>query len=418
MGLTGTLSRRGFFGRTAAGAATLGLSIVAPRILTHGVLAAPPSNRLSTGHIGVGGMGSGHLRGDGIAAADVSFPRAEAAARKMAKGCAVYQDYRRILDRKDIDAVIIATPDHWHALTSIHAMEAGKDIYCEKPASLTIQEGRAMVTAARRYGRVFQVGSQQRSGAEFIKAVELVRSGKIGKLKHILVCIGGGPTSTWEPDADPPAGLNWGFWLGPAPYVPYNPKRCFYTFRWFWDYSGGKMTDWGAHHNDIAQWGNNTEFTGPIEIDGRGRFPDDGPFETCTWFEVNYKYANGVTLRTQSDGPNGITFYGTTGEVFVSRGKISSRPADIVKRAIGPDDVRVRRARNGHKAEWEECIKTRELPNADIEIGHRSCTVCHLGNISIRLGRKLRWNPDTEQFVDDEEANRWLGRPMRPPWAL
>ena len=413
MASTTTVTRRSFLKRSAAA----GLAGLVPYVLTSSALSAPASDRILTGHIGVGGMGSGHLRGDGIASADPYMRHAQRAARRMAKDCAAYQDYRRILERKDIDAVIIATPDHWHALASIHAMQAGKDVYCEKPLSLTIEQGRAMVTAARRYNRVFQTGSQQRSGGEFIRAVELVRNGRIGTLKRIHVGIGGSPACGWDPDTKPPDDLDWNLWLGPAAQVPFNPKRFLFSFRWFWEYSGGMMTDWGQHHNDIAQWGNGTSHTGPVEVEGTGRYPADGLFETCTWFQAQFRYANGVTLATDCEGPWGVTFYGTKGEVFVKRGQWSASDG-VDTSPVPPSGVQIRRPRGGHMGEWLTCIKTREKANADVEIGHRSCTVCHIANIAIRLRRKLRWNPDAERFIGDDEANRWISRPMRSPWKL
>jgi len=274
-----------------------------------------------------------------------------------------------------------------------------------------------LVRAVRRYGRVFQTGSQQRSSGNFRFACELVRSGRIGKLTEIRVGIGGGPTSGWEPDSDPPAGLDWDLYLGPAPWVPFNRLRFLGSFRWFWDYSGGMMTDWGAHHNDIAQWGNGTELTGPIYVDGKGEFPKDGLFETAVNFTVRYEYRNAAPVICSNRNRHGITFIGTDGWVYVDRGKLEAHPAELLQERLGPGDVHLYRS-PGHHANWLDCIESRERPICDVEIGHRSVTVCHLGNISMRLGRPLRWDPDGERFVGDEEANRWLYKPMRPPWHL
>ncbi|HJN18884.1 MAG TPA: Gfo/Idh/MocA family oxidoreductase, partial [Armatimonadota bacterium] len=226
------------------------------------------NDRIALGFIGIGGMGNGHLGGflgnrrtEVLAVCDVDAGHREAAANRVGDGCAQYADHRELLDRDDIDAVVIATPDHWHTLTSIHACQAGKDVYCEKPLTLTIEECWKLTAAVRRYGRVFQTGSQQRSSREFQQAVSLVRAGRIGKVHTVKVGIGTGPTSGYEPNTAPPDGLDWDMWLGPAPKVPYTRQRCHGNFRWFWDYSGGKMTDWGHHHNDIAQWGLNMDGT-------------------------------------------------------------------------------------------------------------------------------------------------------------
>jgi len=419
-------TRREFFGKMARGAAAAGAAFAMPSVVSARALGradkAPASERLTMGFIGVGGMGSGHLGAflyrrevEVLAVCDVYEPHRMRAKERAGDRCAVYNDFRDLLDRKDIDAVLIATPDHWHVLVAIAACQAGKDIYCEKPLTLTIEEGRALVNAVRRYGRVFQTGSQQRSEDNFRFACELVRSGRIGRLHTIRTGFGGAPTSGWEPDTDPPRGLDWHLWLGPAPWVPYNPLRCIYNFRWFYDYSGGKMTDWGAHHNDIAQWGNGTELSGPTEIEGTATFPTSGLYDTATTFLIKYTYANGVTLIC-GEG-HGAKFEGTDGWVHVDRGFLEASPAELLQEELGPGDVHLYRS-PGHHENWLDCIKTREKPICDVEIGHRSVSVCHLGNIAIRAGRKLRWDPAREHFVGDEEMNRWLSKPMRAPWHL
>ena len=415
------LTRREFLGR--AGAMAVGAAL--PAFIPARALGAEgvgPNSKLTMGFIGVGGMGSGHLGAfvsdpqvKVLAVCDVYEPHRSRA--QVVADCAAYNDYRELLDRDDIDAVLIATPDHWHALTSIHACQAGKDVYCEKPLSLTIEDGRAMVEAVRRYGRVFQTGSQQRSDDNFRFACELVRSGRIGKLHTVRVGIGGAPTSGWEPNTDPPPELDWNMWLGPAPWAPYNPQRCIYNFRWFWDYSGGKMTDWGAHHNDIAQWGMGTEHTGPIHIKAtRAIFPSDGLYETATEFDIVYEYANGVTLITSSDG-HGVKFEGPDGWVHVDRGFLETFPKELMQEQLGPGDVHLYRS-PGHHEDWLNCIRTRQRPICDVEIGYKSIVTCHLGNIAIRTGRALHWDPDHEHFVGDDEANRWISKPYRAPWHL
>ena len=421
------LTRREFLNKSLRTAGTVGMGAALPYLVPARALGAggaAPSEKITLGFIGVGGMGSGHLGGfinhprvKVLAVCDVYEPHRSRAQARVGEGCAAYNDYRELLDRDDIDAVLIATPDHWHALTSIHACQAGKDIYCEKPLSLTIEDGRAMVEAVRRYGRVFQTGSQQRSEENFRFACELVRSGRIGKLHTVRVGIGGGPTSGWEPDTDPPPGLDWNMWLGPAPWAPYNPLRCIYNFRWFWEYSGGKMTDWGAHHNDIAQWGMGTEGTGPIHITpAQYTLPADGLYDTATTFEIVYKYANGVTLITSSDG-HGIRFEGPDGWVHVDRGFLETFPKELMQEELGPGDVHLYRS-PGHHEDWLNCIQTRQRPICDVEIGYKSIVVCHLGNIAIRTGRALRWDPASERFVGDDEANRWISKPYRAPWHL
>jgi predicted dehydrogenase len=425
-------TRREFLGKVARGAIAAGAAMTMPYVVSGRALGAedkvPASERLTMGFIGVGGMGSGHLGAflgrrevEVLAVCDVSEPNRMRAKERVGDQCAAYNDFRDLLDRQDIDAVLIATPDHWHVLVAMAACQAGKDIYCEKPLTLTIEEGRALVNAVRRYGRVFQTGSQQRSDNNFRFACELVRSGRIGKLQTIRTWFGGAPASDWELDGDPPDGLDWDLWLGPARWVRYNKLRCPYNFRWFYDYSGGKMTDWGAHHNDIAQWGNGTELSGPIEIEGTATFPTYGLYDTATTFTINYTYANGVKVicgGDQLDGRGeGIRFYGTEGWVHVDRGLLKASPPELLQEQLGPGDVHLYRS-DSHHQNWLDCIKTREKPICDVEIGHRSVSVCHLGNIAIRTGRKLHWDPERERFVGDEDLNRWLSRPMRAPWHL
>lgn len=392
----------------------------------------PPSEQLVVGVIGVGGMGFGmHIRNKFVgddrfavaAVCDVDRMRRERAGKylldKTGKRPSVYDDFRRLIDRKDIDAVLIATPDHWHTLVAIAAMEAGKDVYCEKPLTLTVAEGKAMVATARRYGTVFQVGSQQRSNRPFQQACELVRNGKIGKLIRIDTVLHPVESKPWEPVSTPPSELDWDFWLGQAPYVDYRSNCVHYGFRWSYDYSGGVMTDWGAHHNDIAQWAMGTNDTGPVYVDGTdATFAPDGPFNVPQHFNVKYKYANGVELICHTDGKNGITFTGSDGTIFVTRTKpIEASNPEILKTEPGPNDVRLGKDESHHE-NWANCIKTRERCICDVAIGHRSATICHIGNISMRLRRPLKWNPQREEFVGDDGANEMLSRPMRAPWRI
>ena len=351
------------------------------------------------------------------AVCDVDASRVESTIKKTKGKAKGFKDYRELLQMPGLDAVIVVTPDHWHALQSIHAMEAGLDVYCEKPLTLTVAEGRELSDAAQRLGRVFQTGTQQRSAANFRWACELVRNGVIGKLERVRAVIGRGPTSKAEPDGKAPPELDWDMWLGPAPWVPYNRKRCHYTFRWYYDYSGGKMTDWGAHHHDIVQWALGMQHSGPVSVDARGTWPVDNFFETAVDFDVHYEYANGVTLHTTGKGENGITFYGSEGELFVARGKIRANPSKLLDSKVGTMPLKLYASTNHHR-NWIDCLRTRELPISDVEQSHRTATVCHIGNIAMRLGRKLRWNPEVERFVGDEEANRMLSKPRRGDWRV
>lgn len=388
-----------------------------------------PSDRVVVGSIGVGDLGRRHHlnillnipRVQVAAVCDVDQLHREEAAqiaqKRTGKRVGCYKDFRDLCDRKDVDAVLIATPDHWHALTSIYAMQAGKDVYCEKPLSLTIQEGQHMVATARRYGTVFQTGSQQRSDRRFRQACELVRNGRIGKLQRVDTHIGDVESGSWQPVTTPPPNLDWNFWLGPAPWAEYSPNRCHYQFRWFLDYSGGKMTDWGAHHNDIAQWGIGADGSGPLKVKGVGKFHDEGPHDVPGSFDVTYSYPNGIEMICHSGGENGVKFTGTDGWIFVSRSTIQASKPEILRYQFTSGDTRLYKSDN-HHGNWLDCIKTRERPICDVEVGHRSCTVCHLGNIALLLGRELQWDPKTEQFVNDEQANRLTRKPMRTPWHL
>jgi len=417
-------SRRDFLRKAATGAGT----IVMPYVVAGRALGAEDkvgaNDRVSIGVIGCGGISGGH-RGwarnssgtELLAVCDVDAERREAAREQAGENCTAYTDYREVLDRDDIDAVFVLTPDHWHTLVSLNACQAGKDVYCEKPLTLTIDEGKRLVAAVRRYGRVFQTGSQQRSDWEFRLACELVRSGRIGKVHTVRVVIGGAPGGAWEPDEDPPPGLDWNMWLGPAPWSPYNKLRHPYNFRWFYDHSGGKMTDWGAHHNDIAQWGLGMDGSGPVSIEGTCVFPTEGLYDVATSFEITYEYATGQRVICSSEGRFGVTFEGSDGWVWVTRGDIETSPADLRYETFGPGDERLYYSGNHHQ-NWFDCMQSRERPVCDVEIGHRSVTVCHLGNIALRTGRKLRWDPAREEFVDDPAANRWLSKPYRTPWHL
>jgi len=416
-------------------------AVMGPYVVSAGARGAgdrpAPSNRVTMGAIGTGGMGTGDLNGflgksevQMLAVCDVDKAHRDKAKQIVDRkygntSCLDYNDFREIIRRDDIQAVMIATPDHWHAIPVILAARAGKDIHAQKPLSLTIREGRAMSDAVRRYGVVFQTGSQQRSDRKFRFACELVRNGRIGKLQTMEVGLPTGKAGKNMPPEPPPAGFDYEFWQGQAPATPYTAGRTHWDFRWILDYSGGQVTDWGAHHCDIAQWGNGTSYTGPVEVEGKGDFPSDGIWNTAVTYRFVCTYAGGVKMivadgSPQPDGsrfPNGIKFVGTEGWVFVSRGKIDSEPKSLLTSAIGPDEIHLYES-NDHKGNFLDCIKTRGETIAPIENAHRSITIAHLGNIAMLLGRKVRWNPDTEQFVNDAEADRMLSRAMRAPWHL
>ena len=395
-----------------------------------------PSNRITLGMIGVGGHGrSTNLKGflgqtDArvLAVCDVDSRQIEKAkdlvSARYGKISANMPDGAlEVLARGDIDAVMVSTPDHWHVPISVAAAKAGKDICCEKP-TLTIAEGRVLSDTISKYKRVFQMSTEDRSIYVYHRMAELVRNGRIGKLHTIRVGLPGG----WRISGDPatvrqqqpvPDGFDYDMWLGPAPYAPYAPGRCHWNFRWILDYSGGQLTDWGAHIVDTAQWGNDTERTGPVEIEGWGVFPEDALYDTATDYRIEYKYANGVTMIITS-GEVHLRFEGTEGWVGNTgwRGNLQAEPKSILDSVIGPDEIHLYTEPAGEHRNFLDCVKTRRDPYFPAEVGHRCCTVMHLGNISMLLGRKLKWDPDKEIFPSDAEADRLLSRPMRSPWHL
>jgi predicted dehydrogenase len=354
-----------------------------------------------------------------------------------------YEDYRKILDRKDIDVVTIVTPDHWHSKIAIEALQAGKDVYCEKPLTLTIDEGKQICKVMKQTGRVFQVGTQQRSemNQRFLTAIAMIRDGRIGKVQKVSCAIGGSPTSKELPKVEVPKELNWEMWLGQAPLVDYvsGPKkekgypesRCHYEFRWWYEYSGGKMTDWGAHHVDIAQWAIEMDNSGPISVEGTATHPVpykdgyptvDNQYNAATEFMITCMFPNGVEMVIRHDTDNGILFEGDKGRIFVSRGKLSGKPVEELEENPLSEDAltKVYRGKKpgNHMANFFECIKTREQPISDVFSHHRSMTTCHLANIAIRLGRKLQWDPQKEEIVGDPEANAWQKREQRKGYEI
>jgi predicted dehydrogenase len=370
-----------------------------------------------------------HFLGQGdvqvLAVCEVDTTRREHAKKKTEerygsndKGCGAYVDYHELLARSDIDAVVIATPDHWHAILIIEACKAHKDIYCEKPLTLTIREAQLAIEAVRKHDVVFQTGSQQRSEHHFRIACELVRSGRIGKLKTVYANVGG--PSVWcdLPEENMEPGLDWDRWLGPAPKRPYNSTLAprgvhghFPNWRNYREYSGGMMTDWGAHHFDIAQWGIGADGSGPVEI-----IPPENP---KAGRGVRWVYENGVELiHGGKQGVDyGVCFVGTDGEIYCDRGRSGSSPESIIKAPLGDGDVHLYKS-PGHQRDWLNCVRSRKRPICDVEIGAGSVTVCHLGNLAYWNRRKLRWDPKKWQFVNDAEANAWIDRERRDPYQL
>ncbi len=430
------ITRRDFLKGVAA--AVAGPSIVPPSALGEGGRPAP-SDRILMGCIGVGGMGTGNMRSflansdvQVVAVCDVDETRRLTARRGLEqhyadqlqkgryKGCTTYNDFRELLAREDIHAVSIATPDHWHCLLGIAAAQAGKDMYIEKPLSLTVAEGRALWGAVKRYGRVFQHGTQQRSERNFAFACELVRNKRIGKLHTIKVGSPASGEAGIEPPMPVPKGFDYDRWLGPAPWEPYTEKRC-QTPYWYFisDYTIGFVSGWGVHHVDIAQWGNDTDLTTPIEIEGEGVFPKDGLCDTATAWSVECKYANGVKMSYTDNGKNkqGVRFEGSEGWVWVKRGEIDADPKSLLTSVIGPNEIHLYES-GDHRRNFLDCVKTRKQTIAPIEAAHHSTTICHLSQIAMLTQRKLKWDPDRERFVNDAEADRYLSRAMRSPWHL
>ncbi len=434
---TGIITRRQFLKKSVV--AATGTFLLVPTIVPSSVFGAnAPSNRITFGCIGVGRMGLGDLREimgfkqtQVIAVCDVDSKRVKYAQQLVEKrystqGCATYKDFRDMVAQDDIDAVSIATPDQWHALLAIAAAKAGKDIFLQKPLTLTIKEGRVLSDTVRRYGCIFQVGSQQRSDTRFRSACELVRNGRIGKLHTIKVGFSTDPPTTPQPPMPAPDWFDYDMWLGPVSWAAYTEKRVhpqkgYGRPGWLriQDFGAGMITGWGSHHNDIAQWGMGTEYTGPVEIEGQAEYPKDGLWNVHGDFRIEYTYANGVKVICADNKKNkqGVLFEGTQGWVYVKRGFIDAEPKSLLTSTIGPNEIHLYKS-NSHKANFLECIKSRTETAAPVEVGHRSCSVCLLGDIAMRLGRKLKWDPGQERFTNDDGANRMLSRPMRSPWHL
>ncbi len=394
-----------------------------------------PNEQPAVALVGCGGMGTGDAKnamrfGRIVAVCDVDESHL-AAAKQQWPDATTFNDFRKVMERDDIHAVICGTVDHWHTLVSIAAMRAGKDVYCEKPLTLTIDEGKHLVAVAKKTNRVLQTGSQQRSDKNFRLACELVRNGRLGKLKHVSVWLPAGRREGPFSTSPVPEGFNWDMWLGSTPKIDYVKERTHVTFRYWWDHSGGTMTDWGAHHNDIAVWGIGLERSGPVSIEAKPRVEMiAGGFSAFSEYEVHYTYANGVTHSCESTPANawngavvdqagqqhGVKFEGADGWIFVTRGKIEASHPDLLTTPLSASAERLYTS-NDHMGNFFDCIHSRKAAICETEIGHRSASVCHLGVIALRLGRKLNWDPRKEQFIGDAEANKYLVREMRKPWS-
>ncbi len=428
------ITRRGFLSRAAAaaGAALSFPAIVPARIL--GAEGPPPSEVIGIGVIGTGGRGMFHVmdllrRREAriLAVCDVHSGRRSEAKRGIDRtygnrDCGEHNDFRDLLARSDIDAVVIASPDHWHALQTIAAARAGKDIYCEKPLTHTVEEGHAVIAAVRRHGIVFQHGTQQRSERSFRVGAELVRNGRIGKLKTIRLGVPSSPSIGPQPTTPVPPELDYEMWLGPAPWAPHTPKRVESSHSWYWisDYCVGYIAGWGVHHVDSAQQGNGTDLTGPVEVEGKGAFPKEGLYDTPMHWRLEYRYANGVTLidADVSHERMGVTYEGTEGTVYTWRdNRLETRPGSLQGETIRPEEIHAYES-DDHMANFLDCMRTRKETAAPVEVAHRSTTICNIGAIAMVLGRKLRWDPEKDLFIGDDEANRMLWTPMREPWRL
>ncbi|WP_437206576.1 Gfo/Idh/MocA family protein [Planctomicrobium sp. SH664] len=433
-------NRRQFLAASAtAAAAMLPIPYTFTANAAEKTLPRSANDRFRIGAIGMKYQGSvitekAQAHGDIVAICDVDSQIAEKAKAQFGGKADLYENYHDLLARPDIDVVMIGTPDHWHTPMVIDACRAGKDVYCEKPLTLTIDEGKRMKHAIQETGRVLQVGSWQRSDHRFRMACELVRAGRIGQVRRVSVVLGKNKTGGPFQPQQPPAHLNWNLWQGQTPDTPYIPERSHYTFRWWYEYSGGQMTDWGAHHVDIALWGIGMDRSGPVQIQGTAEFPDvTNGYNVATRFSVRYLFENGIEMTVLDSGRNGVLFEGDGGRIFVNRENLSGRPVeDLVKQPFGnedfalyPNDNHDRPDRVGkldaiinHMGNFFDCVQSRKTPISDVESQHRSVSACHLANISMRLKRPLKWAPDTETFVQDDEANTWLSREQRKGFEI
>lgn len=446
------LTRRKFLKATVTASAA---AIAAPTIIPSSVLGADgavaPSNRITLGLIGVGDHGTNvDLKGflhqkdaQIVATCDVDTTLIDRSKKLVGgtyserygvsnyKGIYTSQDWRELVARDDIDAICVATPDHWHVLCALGGLRAGKDVFCEKPLSLTINEGRVLADESKRLDKISMTGSENRSKSNFLKICELVRNGRIGKLQHTHVELPGG---RWVRDmgiglsqeTQPiPAHFDFNMWQGPVAHRDYSPGLLHFNWRWLTSYSGGFITDWGAHMLDIAQWGNGTDLTGPVSVKGTGTFQEDGYYDTATAWNLDYEYANGATLRCTNRKPGepstgfaSVRFEGSDGFIESDWFKLKASSPDILDDLLPENALRLRTNPKGEHRDFLDCVKSREQTYAPFETGHRTITIAHMGNIALKLGRKLRWDPKTESFPDDAEANAMTSREMQNDWSL
>jgi predicted dehydrogenase len=432
------MNRRQFLKRlSTAAAGTVCFPSIVPATALGRTQATAPSDRIVMAGIGFGMMGIPNMRSflgknevQWVAVCDVdenNLMRARDIVNKKYgnTNCAVYRDFRELYLRKDLDAVSIALPDHWHAIPVIASARAGFDIYGEKPLSHDLQEGRAMCNAVKRYSRIWQTGSWQRSVANFHRASELVRNGRIGKILKVEVGLPSGHTdfgrtAGQEAIEPPPPNLDYDFWIGPAPYAPYCPARVHKNWRWNLDLGGGQLMDWVGHHVDIAHWGLDFDSTGPVEIEGYGEFPRRGIWNSPTRYYLHAKYADGTPMIIAGghrEIRSGTKWIGEFGWIWVDRGGLEAHPSHILNEYINPGETRLYKSRD-HYQNFLDCVKSRKLTITPIEVSHRSASVGHLGVIAMELGRKIRFNPETETIINDPEASRMLGRAYRSPWQL
>ncbi len=453
------MERRNFIKKTVAGSAG---AFIVPTILPSNIFGKSTANsKINIGQIGCGRIARGHdmpgvMQYDNarlIAVCDVDSHRMKDGAKlvkqyyKKKKGSGnyvdakLYGDYKEMLMNPDIDAVVISTPDHWHSQPAIEAALAGKDIYLQKPTSLTLEEGRILSDIVQRKGSILQVGTQQRSSAQFRIAAELVRNGRIGKLHTVKVGLPGDPSGPVVPEMPVPSSLNYDMWLGSTPEVPYtetgvHPQKGYGRPGWLRieQYGAGMITGWGQHHYDSAAWGMDTEYTGPISVESVAQFPKSGLWNVHGDFMVKAEYANGITMYTSGGYTNGIRYEGTDGWIFVSRGSYSATSSDPVSKknsskaldasdpkildsVIGENEIHLYKSKEQH-GNWLDCVESRKQPISPIEIGHRACSVCLISHIAMKSERKLYWDPNTERFKNDTEANAMLARPQRSPYGV
>ena len=431
------ISRRSFLAGTAA-------AISAPMILPSRVLGreghTPPSEKIGIGIVGCGAMNTGHAyryvereQTQVVAVCDVNSQKrgdlrskiqdryAQRLGLESYDACQEYNDFRDMIADSDVDAICVATPEHWHVLPALHAARVGKHAYIEKPMTLTIEEGRVLADTAKRTGAVIQHGAQQRSHWGFPRAVELVRNGRLGNLKHVEVVLFPGPTGGACQEEEPPDFVDYDLWLGPARWTPYCSIKCIPVRGWTYmrDYSGGRITEWGTHHLDLVQYALDADETGPVEISGSGLITRDAMYNTVARWNIDFRFESGVIVHFADSGyeGEGIKFVGEDGSIFVNRDGIRSDPENLLDSEIGPDEIHIV-AEGDHHQNFIHCIKTGEKPRGHVESGHRSSTMCHLANICVELEQTLYWDPKNERFLDNQEADAEISRPMRAPWSL